>query len=205
MTEIADAVAELVTDAGGRARMSKHARSICDGLGTGRVVGALSSVVTDDRQVAHLRKAGPGDRDILLGWQTHPTTRQHFRNPTPPTAEEHTAWFERVTASADSVLDMVMVGDAPVGCVRLDRTINSSAGGYCLEVSIVVAPEHRSRGFGKSALALARLLVPGARLIAKVLPRNDASIQLFRASGYVPCGDWLVSDPHVEMKEATCR
>ena len=61
------------------------------------------------------------------------------------------------------------------------------------EVSILIDPDLKGRGIGLAALALARSLVPNARLLAEILPQNTASLRVFQAAGYQPCGDGLYS------------
>jgi L-amino acid N-acyltransferase YncA len=79
----------------------------------------------------------------------------------------------------------LLVGDRPAGTVRLDRRDRRAWGPLC-EVSITIAPDCRSRGLGKAALALARRQQPASPLVARVKASNRASRRLFLAAGYQP-------------------
>jgi ribosomal protein S18 acetylase RimI-like enzyme len=66
------------------------------------------------------------------------------------------------------------------------RFVGGDAG---TEVSIVIAPEHRGKGLGRSMLIAAyqefQRTNPGVTVRAYVRAENQASHALFRAAGYV--------------------
>lgn len=119
---------------------------------------------------------------LLYGWQTHPSTRRYARNPHPPTLAEHCEWFYTHLGSADCMILIILLGDKPAGCLRLDRLLEARSPAW--ELSINIAPEYVRLGLARAALRLAQSAIPGAELIAHVMPRNHASHALFKAAGF---------------------
>jgi RimJ/RimL family protein N-acetyltransferase len=92
-------------------------------------------------------------------------------------------WFVSKLASPDCEFLVGEQDGRPVGVLRMDRRADE------WEVSIVVAPEVRSRGFGKAMLSA---VIRGRRhLVAEVLPGNEHSHELFRSCGWRLAGDGL--------------
>ncbi|MCR9220177.1 MAG: UDP-2,4-diacetamido-2,4,6-trideoxy-beta-L-altropyranose hydrolase [Alphaproteobacteria bacterium] len=174
-----EAFEALLGDAAARGAMAAAAAALCDGLGADRVALAVERLCGRLSTRCRLRPAAQADRDVLLAWQRHPETRRHFRNPEPPDAAEHAAWFAAKARDPRCLMHMVEDADGAAGLVRLDL---DGAGGA--EVSILIAPDRRGRGVGAEALALIAALRPDLRLTAEVLPGNTASHRLFRKAGY---------------------
>lgn len=167
---------------GERARldaMSAAAAALCDGNGAERTAVGIGQVLGDLPGGLCLRPCRAGDEAVLLAWQRAPATRRHFRNPDPPSPEEHRRWFATKLADPACLLSMVEDAQGAAALVRLDLGTAK-----CAEVSILVAPDRRGKGVGGAALALIRALRPELRLTAEVLPGNTASHALFRRSGY---------------------
>lgn len=128
-----------------------------------------------------LRTVTDDDVFRLYRWQAAPETRRFFHRPSPPTWDEHVAyccehmgdlfWFVAETADG-----------TPVGMVR----IMPGEGGEPRWVSIVVAPEHRGKGFGARILTAARGARPihAAPLLAEVHRDNAASRRAFEKAGW---------------------
>jgi RimJ/RimL family protein N-acetyltransferase len=135
-----------------------------------------------DGRAVSLRPAVPGDEMLLYDWQRHPQTRQFARNPQPPTLWEHREWFRQRLESPDCIIRIILYEDKAAGCLRLDRIPDERSSAW--EVSINIAPQYYRLGLAKAALSLARAAVPGAELIAHVMPHNKASHALFRAAGF---------------------
>lgn len=174
-----EAFEALLGDAAARGAMAQAAAALCDGLGAERVALAVERLCGRLLARCGLRPATQADCAVLLDWQRHPETRRHFRNPEPPDAAEHAAWFAAKARDPRCLMHMVEDAGQPAGFVRLDL---DGAGGA--EVSILVAPDRRGRGVGADALALIAALRPDLRLTAEVLPGNTASHRLFRKAGY---------------------
>ncbi len=188
---IIEAITALMTDIEAWRRMSTAAAAMCDGLGLARIVERI-----DGRWQAkggapiHLRPVEPNDAEVILEWQTDPTTRRFARDPEPPKRDEHLAWFAAKRADPRCIFNIITRGEVPAGVVRLDRLDDPDA----FEVSILVAPGHRRAGLSRAALYLVRQLVPDAELWAYVKRENSASLDLFREAGYVDTdrSDWYV-------------
>ena len=132
-----------------------------------------------------LRRATAEDAITIFEWQISPGTRVYARDPTPPTLAEHLDWFAKKLASPDTRCWVAVRNERACGFVRLDRH------GDEWEISIVAAPQMRGQGFGKAMLAALESVSHGERLVAEVLPGNEASHALFRAAGFRLCADGM--------------
>ncbi|MHB1218285.1 MAG: UDP-2,4-diacetamido-2,4,6-trideoxy-beta-L-altropyranose hydrolase [Alphaproteobacteria bacterium] len=181
----------LLGDRPAQRAMSDAAMSLCDGRGAARIAAWIDPARAKDGRPVRLRPATANDEAAILAWQKQPEARRFARNARMPTADEHRAWFASKHTDPDCLLNIVLHDGAPVGTVRLDRHAD---GGW--EISIVVDAARHDAGIGGAALALARRLVPEARLLAEILPGNDASQALFARAGYVQDGPWYVNQPN---------
>jgi RimJ/RimL family protein N-acetyltransferase len=129
------------------------------------------------------RRAQAGDAELLRGWRNDPETRRRSFTKTTVSVAEHEAWLHWRLASERTVIWIFSDGDVAVGQVRAD------VDGDVAEVSIVVAPERRGCGYGKSMLSEAMRLLRrdfGSRVRARalVLDDHDASLRTFKACGF---------------------
>jgi len=128
-----------------------------------------------------LRPAAEADLGLIWAWANDAETRALSVDPRPIPYADHVRWFEASLASEDRHLLVAERAGDPVAMVRLDAI----EGGF--EVSLNVDPRARGGGVGRAALeaASAEARARGARrLLAHVLPINDASRRCFEASGY---------------------
>ena len=88
---------------------------------------------------------------------------------------------------------IIQQGGKPVGVLRLD-TQDDHGAELVFEISILIDPALQGRGIGLAALRLVRGLVPGATLLADILPENIASQRVFEAAGYRLRSDDLYSN-----------
>ena len=181
----------LVGDRPAQRAMSAAGMSLCDGRGAARIAIWVDPARAKDGLPVRLRPAAADDEAIILAWQQQPQTRRFARVARMPTADEHRAWFATKRSDPDCLLNIILHGNAPAGAVRLDRHADDG-----WEVSIVVDAARHGIGIAAAALALARRLVPEARLLAEILPSNDASHALFARAGYRWDGSWYVNRPH---------
>jgi UDP-2,4-diacetamido-2,4,6-trideoxy-beta-L-altropyranose hydrolase len=182
---LARVLRRVALDIGTRGRMARAGAQVCDGRGVGRALEALSLPGSQTKRGVSLRPATIDDAQQMFIWQTHPSTRRHSFNPTPPSWTEHLRWLSARLADPRCLFRVILLGDRPAGTVRLDRrAMTGCPDGY--EVSIAVAPDCRGSGIGKAALLLAGRLVPHFPLLARIRPENDASRRLFAACGYRP-------------------
>jgi len=164
-----------------RETMSKRGRDLVDGLGAERVCGALTG------RELRLRAAYEDDCRLLFDWANDPVTRAASFHSAPISWDEHTKWYAQRLRDPQSVL---YVGEtdaqAPVGQVRFQRQGESAT------LSVSVAPEFRGAGWGAALISFSiRALIrahPVSRIDAQIKPENEASIRLFRKSGFRQIG-----------------
>jgi UDP-2,4-diacetamido-2,4,6-trideoxy-beta-L-altropyranose hydrolase len=179
--DIAIGLRELAGDDGFRTGISRQAAQICDGRGALRVRCALlPESFANDGMAVSLRLATAADTDTMFRWQSDERTRRFARTATPPDREEHESWVRAALDDIDRVLCIVLHDKQPAGVLRFDHL--PKADGF--EVSILVDPEKYGRGIAAAALTLGRNLFVCTRLVAEVLPGNEASHKLFRRAGY---------------------
>jgi UDP-2,4-diacetamido-2,4,6-trideoxy-beta-L-altropyranose hydrolase len=179
--KITGVVASLTGDEAARRKMTDNAARLCDGLGGDRVLLTLAGAASSaGGQQLRLRLATPDDTKLMYEWQHHPDTRRYARNPAVPCRMEHEQWMEQVLNNPETMLAVIMSGDAPAGVLRLDIVDSGAA----REISIYVAPTHYRRGIGAAALDLACRVYPGWELHAEIHSQNTASRMLFAKAGY---------------------
>jgi RimJ/RimL family protein N-acetyltransferase len=165
-------------------RMHEAALALTDGRGIQRLAAAIVPAMRlKDGAPVTLRLAEPADARLLYDWQQAPETRRYALNQNPFSYEDHCRWL---TAKLENGRDLLLIGDAgakPCGFIRLDW-FGADKDRTQYLVSIAAAPVQHGRGVGTALLQAARALAPGAHFYAKVLPENEASLALFRGSGY---------------------
>lgn len=183
-TDLGAAIAQLMSDAQERARLSNCGRALVDGRGAVRVGLAMVSASL------HLRPAQQEDATSVLVWRNAEVTRRHFRDPSPVRPEVHVDWWKRSLDSSQRRLLVARCGTQDVGVLRLDL----DAAGKQAEVSLYLDPSLHGLGLGvallKAAQAWTRCNEPKIeRLVAEVLPGNEASLATFRAAGFERTGN----------------
>jgi len=129
------------------------------------------------------RRAEASDAELLRGWRNDPEARRRSFTKTSVSVAEHRAWLHTRLASDRAAIWIFSDGVVPVGQVRVD------VDGEVAEVSIVVAPERRGRGYGKAMLSEAMSLLrrdfgSDVRARALVLDDHEASLRTFKACGF---------------------
>jgi RimJ/RimL family protein N-acetyltransferase len=129
------------------------------------------------------RRADAGDAELLRDWRNDPETRRRSFTKTTVSVAEHRAWLHTRLASDRAAIWIFSDGGVPIGQVRVDID------GDVAEVSIVVAPEQRGRGYGKAMLSEALRLLRKEfdaclRARALVLDDHEASLRTFKACGF---------------------
>jgi spore coat polysaccharide biosynthesis predicted glycosyltransferase SpsG/RimJ/RimL family protein N-acetyltransferase len=195
-----DTLALAVRSGGPRRAVAARAAAVVDGAGPARLLRAVERAVGPAAWLPtpplRVRPASGADAAELLEWRNDPQTRASSRMQDQISWAEHSAWLARVLALPDRHLLVVEDHAAqPVGSVRWD---GSSADRAAWEVSIVLAPHARGRGWGgevlRSGTAELAEAEPEARvLVAHVHESNAASVRLFEEAGYR-----IVSGPSVE-------
>jgi UDP-2,4-diacetamido-2,4,6-trideoxy-beta-L-altropyranose hydrolase len=182
---LVNALRSLTEDAKKRESMGRAAAAMCDGRGAERASVALSPFTNAKGAPVTLRPATFNDTEKILEWQRIPGIRRHFRNPSPPTEEDHQAFMSQRLASLDGGLMIIENDGMDAGMLRLDPIDD----GRALEVSILVIPSAQGAGVGKAALTTARRIWHNVDLEAEISPNNLSSREAFLRAGYIPCGD----------------
>ena len=130
-----------------------------------------------------LRKATIEDAEDILRWRNDPTTRANSFTKDEISLLSHVNWFKRKLEDANSHIFILMDEDQKVGNIRVDVTDGVG------EISYMIAPESRGKGYGKKIIALAeeemRKGVSEVKtLIAFTLKDNVASGRCFEYNDY---------------------
>lgn len=184
-------VRELMTNHQKRQQMSLAGAKLVNGYGLGNLVAAIDNYQSRSGLRIGLRPATMQDAEQVLGWQQHPNTRKHARNPKIPSAAEHFPWFARKLADPGCIFSIITEADKAVGVLRLDQLDAEKQ----YEVSILIDPERYQQGLAKCGLMLLNSLLPDLCIHATVLEANDASHALFRSVGYHWTGEHYQRDP----------
>jgi UDP-2,4-diacetamido-2,4,6-trideoxy-beta-L-altropyranose hydrolase len=179
---IKELVEKLIEDNRALLSMSKKGFNVCDGLGTQRVASNLEKYLTIANKSVALRPATLGDTEVIFKWQVSHDTRRYFINTIPPTYDEHRKWMKQKIQNNKDYFNIILFSGVPSGVLRIEK-VDDYHDGYL--ISILVAPEFRSKGVGKSALILARDFLPKSKFYAEVSKENKASINLFLNAGYI--------------------
>ena len=160
-----------------RAAMSERGRRLVDSSGAKRVVSAMSGMGL------RLRRAQPGDCELLWQWVNDREVRENSFSTDTITSETHREWFISKLADPNSVLYMALdMNNGPVGQVRYDIE------GSRALISISLAARFRGKGHGSGLLALAvEELFQSTRatvIDAYVKPTNEASLRVFKRAGF---------------------
>jgi UDP-2,4-diacetamido-2,4,6-trideoxy-beta-L-altropyranose hydrolase len=173
-SDVAAAVADLVSDHDRRRVMAATGATLVDGKGAARVVTRLRAALVD------LRPATMDDVDLLLAWANDPATREASFSSAPIGRDEHVAWLERRLRSADA---FQLVAD--VGVVRFDVDGDEAV------ISVVVAPERRGGSWAGALIDAGCRWVSAARpdvtrVVARIKATNEASQRAFAAADFDP-------------------
>lgn len=150
-----------------------------------------------------LRGASLDDADVVYPWSIDPMTRAMSVRSETFTLDAHRLWWRRKLEDPDSAVYVLATGVGPIALVRYEAVVVGRplwTGGPVAEettgeaeVAIVVAPGHRGRGLGTTALQMttapAMQRLGASVLVALILPTNAASIRMFEKAGYSRDGD----------------
>jgi RimJ/RimL family protein N-acetyltransferase len=190
-------IAAIARDRDALIRMSSAAAGLCDGLGVERIVALLgnrdserSEADRTPRATARqaegnseglwIRSATTTDCRAMFDFQCEPGARAHFRNPEPPTWEEHARWYAKMMGSEDRWIGVVCVDSTPAGMIRLDWREEDC----WFEVSILISGASRGRGVGRAVLRSVRERLTKSTLLAEVSEANAPSQRAFAAAGF---------------------
>lgn len=112
------------------------------------------------------------DARLLFDWRNDPTTRAMSRDTSQIVWDDHIGWLGRRLTNPDHGLYIAVIGNEPVGTVRIDHD----------EISYTVAPGHRRKGIGERMLIEARQHF--GKKIAEVKRDNVASVKVAERAGH---------------------
>jgi hypothetical protein len=131
--EIEAKLSLLIEDAEAVARMSAAAFAITDGMGTGRVIGAMLGEEAPGE--IRLRSTNLADGEMLWLWRNDPLTRAQSRTSEPISWKDHIKWLSTTLDRSEGRFFVAERNGIPLGTVRFDPL---QAGGH--EVNIAIAP-----------------------------------------------------------------
>ncbi len=127
-----------------------------------------------------LRRATMEDAEDILRWRNDESTRANSFTKDVIDLESHKKWLSKKLSDPLCYLFILMDGEEKVGNIRVD--VEDDAG----EISYMIAPKMRGRGYGKKIIALVEQEMPTEvkTLIGLTLKDNKASGRCFLANGY---------------------
>lgn len=129
-----------------------------------------------------LRKAQMEDALKALEWRNDETTRKNSFNHELITEDDHIKWFEKKLSDTSCMMYILDDEEMPSGSIRVD--IAGDVG----EISYMIAPEKRGKGYGALVLGLLEKELKGQKirtLVGFVNEDNVASAKCFEKNGYI--------------------
>ena len=141
----------------------------------------------------YLRKASFEDAFCLFSWKNEEETLKNSRNSNPISWEEHVNWLEASLRRTDRWIWMLEKNGEKLASLRFDlrekkegeKAIEPEKS---VEISYIVAPQVRGKGYGQVLLAMAEeqaQILGMEQLYGQVLLHNHASRKLFQRMGYL--------------------
>lgn len=135
-----------------------------------------------DNQI-ELKDFTPDDFQCLYGWQTTPGIRKFFRNPEPPTWEDHVKWCKGLLENTTEYPYIINYEEQAAGFIRITR-LDTADDNEEYEISILLDPEHRGQSIAQQALTITKKRFGNSVLKAYIYPENASSIKLFEKAGF---------------------
>lgn len=131
----------------------------------------------------YLRKAQISDINILYDWVNDSEVRKNAFNSKLISYQEHVAWFYRMMADPNQMQYILVLGDDPVGQIRL------MVNGDEAEIDYSISKTARGCGYGKDIIRLVKEATIAdyplvKRLVGKVKPTNVVSYRCFEKNGF---------------------
>lgn len=126
-----------------------------------------------------LRPATEIDGPMILSWRNDPLSRQFSFQTKPIDLDHHMQWWKASLLNPTRTI-LVLENEAGqgIGSLRKDKLPTGE-----IELSWMIAPEHRGKGFGSYMLNLG-LSDETARYIARIKPENKASCRMVEKLGF---------------------
>ena len=128
-----------------------------------------------------LRKADIEDAASILEWRNDESTRAASFSKDVIQWEDHIKWYEKKLSDENCLMFIAEDEGRSVGSLRID--INGNVG----EISYMVAPAMRGKGYGTGILELSEKELPDciSALVGLVRKENQPSLKCFENNGYV--------------------
>ena len=161
--------------------ISVAARRLVDGKGAARIAAMMGPVT--------IRPAQQSDCEQLWQWANHPSVRQMAFRQDPIPYDEHTEWYANRLERDDAILFMGEIDNRATGQVRFE--FDGDEKGWVIDISVDEASLGRgvARELLIKALVALRETQPDADAIAWVKDRNERSLKLFEACGFIRDGE----------------
>ena len=129
---------------------------------------------------ARLRKAKMDDAMDIFLWRNDESTRRNSFSKNIIDYDSHLKWLEGKLSDPSCLMFILEDDERKVGNIRID--IDNKEG----EISYMIAPDSRGKGYGKLILSLVEKTLPQdvKTLTALVLKDNAASGKCFLTNGY---------------------
>lgn len=136
----------------------------------------------------YLREARSTDVDLLYRWVNDPIVRQSAFNTDEIHYEEHCCWFTRCLQREDVKIYIFVVGNNPVGQIRLNMQENGVG-----EIDYSIASEYRGQNLGHKIVEMiskeAEQIKHVTSLVAYVKSENLPSQRVFFKNNFFKCED----------------
>ena len=161
-------------------KMSAQSFQCCDGKGASRISTKLLPLhkVSKTKQL-ELILATMSDCEVIYQWQSNKAVRKYFKQPTPPTWEEHLTWFNNNISASNSMLYVINSYGTAAGVLRLDQQHESE---YTL--SILIEPNYQGKGLALLALNQLPILIGNGLFFADIHINNSNSQRVFLKAGF---------------------
>ena len=137
----------------------------------------------NNSQKISFRLANNEDIKELLNWRNDPITRKLSFSSKKISFKEHKTWFDKILQNPNKQLLIILNENLnKIGQVRFDKIY------YHAEISIGLAPNMRSKGYGtKSIIEAINYYFNNYNakyVIAKIKKENEISIKVFEKAGF---------------------
>ncbi len=128
----------------------------------------------------YMRRATMEDALDILRWRNDEDSRNSSFNKKVIPLPEHMEWFKKKLADPDCCMQILMAGEEKAGYTRID------CHGDVGEISTIIAPEMRGKGYGKEIFALTEEGLPEKVkvIVAFALESNEGSRRCMLENGY---------------------
>lgn len=98
-----------------------------------------------------LREIIESDANQIVAWRSNPEVYKYFTVPKKLTMAEHLNWYRNLYLLDSDRIDMIAlekIKQIPIGVFGMKK----QAGGTCVEVSYLVAPQFQAQGYAREAI-----------------------------------------------------